>query len=131
MVAGVKVGRAAHPLVRDQAKKLAITYRQVLNAPNGEFCVNPSDEPEEQQWINVAQALDHVLAALERFDETGDFGVQLDLRKFGIREFYKAAIASGSKRNDAIEAIMDRYSMSRSVAERTTRSKGNMIDRDV
>lgn len=125
MATGVKVGRAAHPLVRDQAKKLAMTYRQVLNAPDGEFCINPDDAPEERQRINTAQALDHVLSALERFDETGDFGVKLDLRKFSVREAYKAARAGGSNRNDAIEAMVDRYGMSRSVVERTIRAKSD------
>jgi len=130
MATGVKVGRAAHPLVRDQAKKLAMTYRQVLNAPNGEFCFNPDDDPKEWQWINTAQALEHVLSALERFDETGDFGVKVDLKKFSVRESYKAAKARGSTRNDAIEAIMDRYGMSKSVVERTIRAEDDLTARN-
>lgn len=123
MATGVKVGRAAHGHVRDQARKLATTYRKVLESPDGKFCANPDDDPEEQTWITESQALAHLVSALENFAETGIFVQQFDLKKFGIREAYKAEMLKGVKRAVAITKLMELHGMSKSVIERTIRSK--------
>ena len=118
---GPKIGRSAHELLRDQAAALVRAYRPVLDSPDGRYCSNPDDAPEEQTWVTVPQALNAVLIALGNFEKTGSFAPEIDFKRLHIRETYRAMKRAGIKREDAIEELMTIFPQSRSTIVRAIR----------
>lgn len=118
---GRKIGRSAHELLRDQAAALVRAYRPVLDSPDGRYCSNPDDAPEEQTWVTVPQALDAVLNALESFEKTGSFAPEIDFKQLHIRERYSSMKRAGVKREAAIDELTTMFHQSRSTIERAIR----------
>lgn len=121
MATGVKNGRLGHELLRDQARRLAELYRKVSDSKDGKYCFNLEDDVEDQIWMDCPQALSHVLAAMERFAETGSFDVQIDIKKFGVREEYASKKLQDMNRTERLDFLGNKYGMSKSVVERTVR----------
>ena len=119
MATGVKIGRSAHELLRDDARDLAELCRIVNGSPDGNYCANPDDQFEEQTWISRYQMLNYVAAYLERFAENGSFQFPINMRKFSVREEYRSVLEKGMSRTEAIDMLMKKHNMSKSVVERT------------
>jgi hypothetical protein len=123
MYSGKKIGRAAHENVRDQAREIAQHYRLFYECPHEEYCVNPDDLPEEQVFVTPRQALGYLLGQLESFAETGQFGTQIDMKRFSMREEARMLKKQGMPRTQIIEKLMESYLVSQSVVERAIRQK--------
>jgi hypothetical protein len=125
MASGKKVGRTAHENVRDQARELAAHYRLFYECPDEEYCVNPDDLPEEQVFVTPRQALGYLLDQLENFAETGQFGTQIDMKRFSMREEARMLKKQGMPRTQIIEKLMQSYLVSQSVVERAIRQQAS------
>ena len=47
----IKTGRLASAEDRARVQELVTMYRQAQQSPDGRYCVNPDDEPENQSFI--------------------------------------------------------------------------------
>lgn len=126
-----KVGRTAHENVRDQANELAALYRAIYECPDEQFCINPDDNPDEHLFTDVRQALGHVVAHLESFSETGQFGSQINMQTFSIREHAEMLKKQGMLRVHIIAKLVERYAVSQSVIERAIRKNSKSTASDL
>ncbi|WP_348697604.1 hypothetical protein [Duganella fentianensis] len=95
-----KVGRTAHEFLRDQAKKIADSYRPVFECTEESYCPNPDDNPEDQIFISHRHALGCLLGELEAFAQHGEFTLRIDMKKFDMREKARMLNANGWRRVD-------------------------------
>jgi hypothetical protein len=92
-----------------------------LNSPDGQYCANPDDTPEEQTWISSIEALGYAVNALENFAETGSFANGIDFKVFAICERYRSLTNNGANRETAIDQLVVEFHRSRSTIERIIR----------
>ena len=122
MTASSKVGRNAHDFIRQEARAIAQTYRQIFDHPGDRLCLNPEDHQEDQQFISKLEAFSQLLSYVERFAETGNFGLPVDVERVLIREDYRANRLRGSPRTATVKDLAEKYSKSESTIERTIQS---------
>lgn len=115
----IAIGRRASSEAQDAAKLLVDTYIQALHSvPNG-HCLNPEEYPEDQIIISAEQAAVAVVAALERFVETG-FWVEtvVSLERFLICEDYKSLRVKVQTSKEALLDLAKLYPRSQRDLER-------------
>jgi hypothetical protein len=120
-----KTGRRANNSDREIAKEWAELYRQAQQQPNGLLCLNPSDNKEEQTWLD-GNCPNHLIHMLERFAEHGTFaqvgGLFNSIRHLPLRMEFKKRREGGESYEKAIADMADKYSVSTRTMERRVRT---------
>lgn len=123
-----KVGRSAHPFVRDQVAELVEAYRVIDESKDDPTCINPEVEyAEDRIYIYKATALHQVLQALSGFTETGNLNPPYNERNFLIRTEYKQFLATGGKRVDAIRHLANKHNRDYRTIEDIVKRKKPMV----
>lgn len=115
----IAVGRRASSEAQDAAKLLVDTYVQALHSVPDGHCLNPEEHPEDQIIISAEQAAVAVVAALERFVETG-FWVEtvVSLERLLICEDYKSLRVKVKTSKEALLDLAKLYPRSQRDLER-------------
>jgi hypothetical protein len=114
-----KTGRRASQQERDNARDILELYRAVMACPDGNYCVNPEDDPEIRKYLQQDDVVEYVISCLENFVEHGTFEfLTFNLRDLQIREGYIRKTKSGMSRKDAIEALAEKFHLDNRTIER-------------
>ncbi|NHZ38663.1 hypothetical protein [Massilia aquatica] len=100
------LGRKASDEARRAAQELVDTYGPALSSPDGQYCINPSDLPEDQTVVTAEQAAHALLEALTLLASTGwlvDTTVSLD--RFVMREDYQSIRKKTQTTKEALEEL--------------------------
>lgn len=112
-------GRRASEYDRARARELVTIYRLAQQSPDGEHCLNPTDEPEVHSFVRKDD-VEFLLYMLDRLAEHGTFApVDTSIEdRFLLQHGLKALQASGLSYYDAIAQLEERHGVSRSTIER-------------
>ena len=114
-----KTGRRASQQERDNARAILELYRAVMACPDGNYCVNPGDDPEIRKYLQQEDAVEYLVSSVENFAEHGTFeSLTVNLRDLQIRCEYIRKTKSGMSRKDAIEELAEKFYMDNRNIER-------------
>lgn len=113
------IGRKASDEARREAKNLAQTYGPAVKSPDGSYCVNPEDGPEDHIYVSAEKAAYVLLEAMQRLAATGWLEeTEVKLERFLIREQYKHIRGKTHTTKEAIEKLGMEYPRSQRDLER-------------